>query len=91
MKIRKKRKDTEIERLEKENKELRIQIRSLLKQVKKYNHHVSNTIEEFFEETHVSISCPECAKGKLKIVTIANRQFERCNICEYRGKTKKLK
>lgn len=96
IKKRQKRKDEDgIERLERENRELRSEIRSLQKQVKKLNRggtksrsrNVSNS--DLFEEDVIP-KCPECHKGSIITSVVANRRLQRCSECDWRAKAVKL-
>lgn len=85
-----------VERLEKENRELKQFVRSLQKQLKKSNKNyhklkdTDNDIEEDKKEIIKYNVCPSCHNGKLEEVIIAGRKFERCQTCEYRNKAKKI-
>ena len=85
----------ENERLQQENRELKKEIRQLQQQVKKLtrggNKNKARNVSksELYEEPEAP-TCPECHKGNLVMCSILNRHFERCTICEYRSKTKKI-
>lgn len=97
-KKRAKREEDEIDRLEKENRELKAINRSLLKQLKKLakginKEEIEQTLEKLEEngpkeEIHrrKQRECPECARsGGFGEITIAGRRFEKCELCGYRS------
>lgn len=84
----------QIEQLEKEIRELKAINRSLLKQLKKLSRGINkeayeeaiSEVEVEKEEAPKKKKCPECARtGGLKEITVAGRQFERCEHCGYRS------
>lgn len=89
-----KREQDELERLEKENRELKAINRSLLKQIKKLSKGINR---QEFEEAMETIEhgpkkdepnakkCPECGRLGLKDVIVAGRLFHRCSICDYKS------
>lgn len=90
-----KRQENEIERLEKEIRELKAINRSLLKQLKKLSKGINKDVyNEALNEVENGTKkekddragdCPECNRKALKEVVIAGRLFYRCSICEYKS------
>ncbi len=99
MRTRKKKSDTENDRLIRENRELKALNRSLMKRIKKLdrNFKESEEKEESINDTDfeagpsLTNKCPECTKGNLIVVSLAGRSFSRCSLCEHRTKAIKLK
>ncbi len=96
-KSRQKRKDKEesiVERLEKENRDLKSQIRSLSRQIKKLSK--NQRVEELFNEVETNITdredhnrCKECGKGYIVTIDLGPRKQKGCNTCLWRGKITK--
>ena len=93
------REQDEIERLEKEVRELKAINRSLMKQLKKLAKGIhKQEVEEALEKLEENgpkkeddrRECPNCGRtGGLRELILANRRFERCDICDYKsGKLK---
>ena len=87
----------EIERLEKQIRELKSINRSLLKQIKKlakgiHRQEYEDAVgmvengSEKEERKESGKRCPECSHPGLREVVIAGRRFENCSICEYKSK-----
>lgn len=95
MKTRKKKSDTEIDRLRNELREQKNLNRSLMKRIKKLDRNYKE-VQESEEDVLESINyervskCPDCSKGSLTIVILAGRQFSRCSLCEYRTKAVRI-
>jgi len=96
MRKRAKRQDDEVERLQKQIRELKSINRSLMKQLKKLSKGIhKGEYEEALEEVHTrekkkeerrERECPECARaGQLREIEIAGRRFERCEHCGYKS------
>lgn len=87
-------KDSELERLEKQNRELKQEVRSLQKQLKKLNKGYRSylTKEEKIEtdapEPPKIERCAECGKGEVTTRTVINRTWKECNVCDWKTKTK---
>lgn len=85
-----KKNDSEAERLEKENKELKSIVRSLERQIKKlhseYKYEKEETTEVEFDDRE---TCTNCGKGSLETVELAGRIFKRCGTCDFRSKAQK--
>lgn len=91
------RQETELERLQKENRELKSINRGLLKQVKKLSkgyyryladeENAKEEVEEFVEET-VNKVCWDCGIGDYKEIVIINRRWRQCQNeqCGKKGK-----
>lgn len=94
--MKKKRKETNEERLLHENRELKALNRSLMKRIKKLDRNFKeteeNTEEDVPDAVHYEVvtNCPDCFKGTLTIVLLAGRRFSRCSLCEYRTKAVKV-
>lgn len=90
----KKEEDTQ-SRLEKENRELKAQVRALTKRLKKVSkgktRNTKEKYEEFEEIPETKPDCTECGKGYLVYTTIGPRRQLGCNLCDYRGKFEKIK
>lgn len=78
---------SQIRALKSENRNLKKKLKQLEKR------------EHFYEDDYLPMGkenityepvCSECNKGRLETVTILDRVFEKCNICDYRTKTKRL-
>lgn len=87
----------EIERLEKEVRELKSINRSLLKQIKKlakgiHRQEYEDAVgmvengPEKEERKDSGKRCPECSSPGLREVNIAGRRFSRCSICDFKSK-----
>jgi DNA-directed RNA polymerase subunit M/transcription elongation factor TFIIS len=91
-----------VQQLEKENRELKLLNRSLLKRLKKLDRNASR-VEELEEEIkeqeeraaakkeEARTACPKCNKNELTTTTIAGRSFVRCELCGYRSKAQKTR
>lgn len=93
-----KKEQDQVERLEKENRELKALNRSLLKQIKKlskgiYKQEFEEAMDKKVEEHGQKEEprprerkCPNCARtGGLISTEIAGRRFERCDHCDYKS------
>lgn len=90
-----KREEDEVDRLLKENRELKSINRSLTKQLKKLAKgihrqealEVLETVEDApkKEESDKSRECPNCSRNQLKEIIVAGRLFHRCDICDYKS------
>lgn len=90
--------ENSLERLEKENRELKSQVRSLSSRLKKLTRGYYKFLdEENQDEKEVIIEkafkeaekvCWACRIGKLHKVDLGFRYFRQCNNCEYRTKSK---
>lgn len=91
MRVRRKRIEDKVSRLEKEIKELKERNRQLERQLKQKQRKLPKEYEEeSLEIFELEKSCKECSRGFIEEVTIGNRRFERCSVCGWRGKTKKI-
>jgi len=77
------------EKLEKEIKELKSQVRSLQRQLKQKPHIVTDEEESkkdtlIKEEYNSKNKCIVCGKGELKISKLGPRTLATCSICDYR-------
>jgi len=86
----------QLDRLEKENKELKQannRLRRKLKELERYEGFFKDNASDSssgHQESKKKVSkCPECYKGNLLEVSIAGRLFHRCHVCGYRTKAKK--
>lgn len=87
--------DDEIEKLQKEIRELKSINRALLKRLKKLDRNYEESLDRE-EETkykehvvHKNPACHHCGKGQLIDVDLAGRIFQRCDTCDFRSKTRK--
>lgn len=83
----------EVERLSKENRELKSINRTLMKRLKKVDREYTPEVTEDDNDTAIPVApvynkCPEC-NTSLSVIKIAGRMFERCNECNYRTKAKR--
>lgn len=86
--------DKQLELLEKENRELKILVRSLTKQLKKLSKGGGKAKRERVEELEDQFGevegdkCPQCSRGDLKELKVANRIIPYCSLdeCGWRGK-----
>lgn len=96
----KRKEEDEVERLEKEIRELKTINRSLLKRLRKVDKGFDEFIKdksedknpklhEKYEEEKKHPDCPDCRKGFIVKVNIAGRIFNRCDLCGWRTKTEK--
>ena len=87
----KKRKDDELTRLERENRELKSLNRSLMKRLKKVDRLWKEELDKELEEDEIPASpplqkgCPECSQP-VAIINVAGRRLEKCTHCNYRTK-----
>lgn len=88
------REDKEIDRLEKDNRELKALVRQLNKRIKRlsrgYKKYLDEEplkpeVEEVQEEVKV---CWNCARGVLEKIVVLNRYWRQCTVCDKRTKTK---
>jgi hypothetical protein len=97
-----KRKDDEdeVSKLEKEIRELKSINRSLLRRLRKidkgFHEFVKESVDEKEEERQPEPApvprkqlCGSCGRSELTEVTIAGRQFKRCEVCGWRSKAEK--
>jgi hypothetical protein len=82
--------DDIIERLEKENRELRIENRALLKRLKKVDRNFNKRNNREEKEHEPDFDCPSCQKGWLVEIIMGPRVLDRCSTCDYRSKTRKI-
>lgn len=94
-----KRENDELERLEKENRQLKAINRSLTKQLKKlakgiHRQDALEILEKLEEEPSNAQKedpkrdqrgCPSCGRLGLREIIVAGRRFERCEICDYKS------
>lgn len=92
--------DDEISKLEKEIRELKSINRSLLRRLRKidkgFHEFVKESVDEKEEEPNTQPDltsrrqlCGSCGRSELTEVTIAGRQFKRCEVCGWRTKAEK--
>ena len=87
-----------VERLERENRELKAINRSLMKQLKKMAKGINkeeveqalerledNNVQPKKEHEPEEPLCPECNRKGLKEVIVAGRLFRRCDICSWKS------
>ena len=92
----KKRKDDDITRLEKENRELKSLNRSLMKRLKKVDRLWKEEFEKEpeVEEDHflppAPKKCPECSNNII-VIEVAGRKLEKCSWCNWRSKAVRSK
>ena len=88
------REDTEVERLERENRELKAVIRSLTKQLKKTNRGYRKEREEkeIKEDklTNEIKMCWDCGEGQMNRIILLGRSMRICSNCGKRTKAKIL-
>jgi predicted nuclease with TOPRIM domain len=82
-----------IDRLEKENRELKSENRRLFKLVRRLNKGFYKLLdEEVVEEQQVPEEvvkeCWDCGKGKLLVRIVLNRRWRECDVCDKRTKVK---
>jgi hypothetical protein len=80
-----------VERLERDNRELKATVRTLQKRLKKYSK--GFPVEEYEEEVfHKELPkekiCYSCRIGKLMYVDLGNRYLRACSNCEYKTRSK---
>lgn len=70
---------------------LKSEVRHLRKRLKELENQQSNYQYSETEEIDLDtrVNCPQCGKGKLDVIKIVNRQFEKCSLCSYRTKARK--
>lgn len=88
-----KRKDDEQTRLERENRELKIENRALRKRLKKVDRHYEEALEnekkEAFKEEGKKFApkkCAHCGRGEIVVTDLLGRKFERCTTCDYKAR-----
>ena len=72
----------------KEIKQLNQRIKQLQKELG-YNQNKTEKENKDFKIEHLD-GCPDCGKGFLKELAVANRIIKTCNLCDYRS-VKKIK
>ena len=92
-----KREENQLDRLEKENRQLKALNKSLLKRLRKvskgYNRFLMEEAEEEKQEAldevgkEVDKTCWDCG-GDYKIIKILDRRWRQCQGCQKRGKVK---
>jgi predicted RNase H-like nuclease (RuvC/YqgF family) len=85
-----------VDRLEKENRELKATIRSLERRLKKVDKDFRKEMEDvqkehLLEKEHSRSvpkgrKCEHCGKGHIIEIDIVGRKFESCDTCDYRKK-----
>ena len=92
----KRKEEDEVEKLEKEIRELKMINRSLLKRLRKVDKGFDEFIKDKSEERQnekyeeeKKPDCPNCRKGFTARVNIAGRNFSRCEVCGWRSKAEK--
>lgn len=92
-----KREEDIVERLEKENRELKGLVRSLQKRLKKVDKDYRAELEETKKEKaiqedgkfhRVKVPCEHCGKGEIIEVDLAGRIFFKCSVCDFKGRKK---
>jgi hypothetical protein len=97
MSKRKNKEEDEVEKLEKEIRELKSLNRSLLRRLRKidkgFNEYVKEANHEEEEEPRTPPErrslCSSCGRSELTNITVAGRCFKRCELCGWRSKTEK--
>lgn len=91
-----KNRDTEVERLEKEVRDLKSLNRQLTKRLKKIDRQFRKNLELEEEELRkppkrekIVPDCPACFKGNLMDIELGSKLLRKCNTCAYR-KTQSL-
>jgi hypothetical protein len=82
-----------IDELEKQVRELKSINRSLLKQLKKLTRSKHEFENILTEEDEIKLEpvekCTECGKGNIITVDIVGRVFQRCDVCDWRSRSRK--
>ena len=90
---------TELQVLKLENKNLRAELNTVKKQLrrlKKQEHfHEETILDEEAEQMNFDLEppvhrCPKCNKGTLVEYNIVGRLWSECDQCDYRSRTKKI-
>lgn len=87
--------DDEVERLQKEVRELKSLNRSLMKRLKKIDREYAEEIEKANSERAQSEDvpsvqtrrslCGHCGKGNIVTVDIVGRKFQKCDTCDWKS------
>lgn len=92
-----KREEDLVERLEKENRELKASVRHLEKKLKKVDKNYRAELEEVKKEKaqeedsgtySVKVPCLECGKGEILEVDLMKRIFLKCTVCDFKARKK---
>lgn len=86
--------EDEIDRLEKENRELKALNRQLTKRLRKVDRYFRKTLEIEEEEARKAPKtqkkvpdCSQCKDGFLQEITFMGKSFKKCNKCAFRTET----
>lgn len=77
-----------VEKLEKQNKELRDINRALLKRLRKVDKGYEK--RNYRIEEDLSDRCSDCGKGNIYEVPLGPKKFFKCNICSWQSKLIKV-
>jgi len=79
-----------IDKLNKDNKTLKVKISRMRKLVNKSANIILNSYESHENDTRVIRdkvkTCEECGKGELKLLELLDMKFEICQLCRHRKK-----
>lgn len=91
-----KKQDDEVERLQKEIRELKATNRSMLKRLKKVDREYAEEFEKLKQERAQEedynsrpadrpVNCVHCGKGTIITIDLLGRKFQKCSTCDWKS------